>query len=78
MKLSKNQWEDCSDCPNQGWYLRQTSVRSYVTRDMALDAQIPELEGSLYTDDEWEQEQCEFCWTNSKSVFYQENKLWKK
>jgi len=26
----------------------------------------------------YEQEQCKFCWTNPRSVFYQENKLWKE
>lgn len=36
-------------------YPRQMSYRTYVTHDMAMDAQDMSLEGTLYTDDEWEQ-----------------------
>jgi len=36
-------------------YPVQTSCRQYVTRDMAIDAGDREFEGSLYSDDEWEQ-----------------------
>jgi hypothetical protein len=28
---------------------------------MASDACCPEMEGSLYSDDEWEQQQCQWC-----------------
>jgi hypothetical protein len=28
---------------------------------MALDAGEPSMEGSLYSDDEWEQQQCQWC-----------------
>ena len=73
--LPKKQWEDCPDCPNAGCYPSGGGVE-YVTRDMASDACEPEMEGmAMYH--EPEQVQCEFCWTNPKSVFYQENKLWK-
>src|SRR5207237_96201 len=33
----------------------QTSERQYVTRDMANDAGDPSMEGSLYSDEEWQQ-----------------------
>jgi hypothetical protein len=76
--IPKKEWENCPNCKNEGGYPVQVSGRLYVTREMALDAQCPEMEGQLYSDDEWELEQCEFCWTNPKSVYYQKNKLWKK
>ena len=74
MKLPKKEWEDCSDCNNKGGYM--TGGIHYVTRDMASDACEPEMEGMAIED--FEHVQCEFCWTNPKSVFYQENKLWTK
>jgi protein gp37 len=33
----------------------QTGTREYVSREMALDAGDPSMEGSLYRDEEWEQ-----------------------
>ena len=36
-------------------YPRQTSSRAYVSREMAMDAGDRDLEGALYSDDEWEQ-----------------------
>ena len=74
MKLPKKEWEDCPNCNNEGGYM--TGGIHYVTRDMALDACEPEMEGMAI--DNIEHVQCEFCWTNPKSVFYQENKLWTK
>jgi len=76
MKLPKKEWEHCPnpDCNNQGEYM--TGGIHYVTREMALDACEPSMEGMEIED--FEHVQCEFCWTNPKSVFYQENKLWNK
>lgn len=51
----------CPDCDGSGGIARQVSSRTYVSRDMAIDAGDESLEGSLYTDDEWEQEQCQWC-----------------
>lgn len=34
---------------------QQTRSREYVSREMAIDAGFPEMEGSLYSDEEWEQ-----------------------
>lgn len=75
--VSHSEWEDCPNCPNQGFTVEPTQQR-YITRDMAIDAEMPELEGQLYCNDEFEQVQCEFCWCNEKSVYYQKNELWKK
>jgi hypothetical protein len=74
--LPKDMWEDCPNCPNQGWY-PITVTRggySYATREMAMDAGMPEIEGTRIGEpyQEQEQEQCEFCWTNPRSVYYQE------
>lgn len=47
-------------CPNcDGGGAVQTGQRQLVTHDMALDAGCPEMEGSLYSDDEWSQ--CQWC-----------------
>ena len=51
----------CPNCDGSGGIPRQTSSRSYVSREMAMDCGMPDLEGSLYTDDEWELEQCQWC-----------------
>lgn len=52
----------CPNCDGSGVIPHQVSSRQYVTRDMAIDAGDPALEGSLYTDDEWEAEQCQWCY----------------
>ena len=74
MKLPKKEWKDCPNCNNEGEYM--TGGICYVSRDMASDACEPDMEGMPI--DCTEHIQCEFCWTNTKSVFYQENKLWLK
>lgn len=51
----------CPDCDGSGGIPYQVSSREYITRSMALDACDPSLEGSLYSDNEWEQEQCQWC-----------------
>jgi len=51
----------CPNCDGSGCIAHKVSNREYVTRDMASDACDPSLEGSLYSDDEWEQEQCQWC-----------------
>ena len=51
----------CPNCDGSGGIPRQTSSRQVITREMALDAGCPEMDGSLYSDDEWEIEQCQWC-----------------
>ncbi len=51
----------CPNCDGSGSIPHQVSSRQYVTRDMASDVGDPSLEGSLYCDDEWEAEQCQWC-----------------
>jgi len=60
---------DCSNCDNQGFTVKQTSEKQYVTKDMATDACEPEMEGQLYSDDEFEQEQCQWCYEFPISKF---------
>jgi hypothetical protein len=51
----------CPNCDGSGVTQIQTSCRQYVTSEMAMDAGCPEMAGSLYSDDEWELQQCQWC-----------------
>jgi hypothetical protein len=51
----------CPCCDGSGAIAAQIRSRQVVTREMALDAGEPSMEGSLYSDDEWEQQQCQWC-----------------
>jgi hypothetical protein len=73
-KIPKNQWEDCPNCNNEGSYM--TGGIHYVTRDMALDACEPDMEGMPI--DQTEHIQCEFCWRNPNSIFNQKRLREKK
>jgi len=57
---------NCPNCDGSGVIQRQTSSREYVTRSMALDAGDSELEGSLYSDDDFEIEQCQWCFEKNQ------------
>ncbi len=67
-QILRSEWEDCPDCPNQGWYPITVTVTGIGYDEHGEPIPVPEQEQ--------EQEQCEFCYTNPKSVFYQKNKLW--
>jgi len=78
-KVEKDKWEQCPNCLNCGVIAHERRYTVSVTREMAMDAGDPSMEGIQWDwGTEVEYEQCEFCWTNPKSVFYQENELWKK
>ena len=68
-KIPKRYWEDCPNCPNVGCYMEGAGF-NYVTSEMASDACMPEIEGQRIGR-EPDLVQCEFCWTNPKSIFYQ-------
>ena len=51
----------CPCCDGTGATAVRTSSRQLVTREMAMDAGEPAMEGSLYSDDEWEQQECQWC-----------------
>ena len=51
----------CPECDGSGVVPVQVSARQYVTAEMASDAGQQDLTGSLYCDDEWEPQQCEWC-----------------
>jgi hypothetical protein len=53
----KCQYENCQD----GHYPVGYHPAEYVSRDMALDAQDPSLEGSLYHEEEYEWGACPCC-----------------
>lgn len=52
----------CPNCDGSGAVMRQVSCRQYVSRDMAMDAGDLSMEGALYCDDEFEPEQCQWCY----------------
>ena len=58
----------CPNCDGSGGIAHQVSERRFVTRDMASDAGDLSLEGSLYSEEEWEQEQCEWCYLRDQIV----------
>lgn len=51
----------CPACDGSGSIPVQTSAQEYVTRDMAMDAGDLSMEGSLYSEEKWEQQQCQWC-----------------
>ncbi|MCK9599652.1 MAG: hypothetical protein M0R06_11510 [Sphaerochaeta sp.] len=51
----------CPNCDGSGVIPHRTSTRQLVTHDMASDAGTPELEGSLYSQEQFELEQCQWC-----------------
>lgn len=51
----------CPACDGSGVIPVQTCARQHVTREMAMAAGYPEMEGSMYCDDEWEPTQCQWC-----------------
>src|ERR1035441_10501822 len=51
----------CPNCDGSGATAEQRSSRQLVTREMAMDAGCPEMEGSIAPDEEWEQVQCQWC-----------------
>jgi len=58
----------CPNCDGSGSIPHQVSSETRVSRDMALDAGMPELEGSIYTPDEWEAEQCRWCYERNEAL----------
>ena len=51
----------CPNCDGSGAIPHQVSSREYVTKDIAIDAGDPALEGALYSGEDWEAEQCQWC-----------------
>ena len=76
--LPEEEWVNCPNCNDEGGYPVQVRGMSRATKEMASDAGNPNLEGMQLDVDDWELEQCEFCWTNPTSVYYQKNKPWEK
>lgn len=52
----------CPNCDGSGSIAVQTGSRQCVTRDMASDAGDLSMEGSPYSDEAWEQQQCQWCY----------------
>ena len=64
-----SQARDCPNCDNSGFTVVQVGCKQYVTRDMAMDACEPSMEGMEIGDDEFEQEQCQWCYETPESKF---------
>lgn len=79
-QLPEEKWESCpnTECNNTGGYPEYVGGYSFVTRDMAIDAGDMSLEGQACGWPIVEEVQCEFCWTNCKSIFFQKNRLYSK
>jgi len=59
---------NCPDCDGSGVIVSKGYDRRYVTRDMALDACDPSLEGTLYTEEQHQQEQCQWCFLKKSAL----------
>ena len=62
----------CPNCDGSGAIQVQTGSKSYVTREMACDAGDPTMGCSLYTDDEFDVEQCQWCDEQKKLLAFLE------
>ena len=51
----------CPSCDGSGAIHTKIRDRCYVTHEMALDAQCPEMEGSIYCEEEWDSVECQWC-----------------
>lgn len=58
----------CPECDGSGAKQVQTQSRQYVTREMAHDAGDLSMEGSLYSDDEFETQQCRWCYERNQCL----------
>jgi len=58
----------CPNCDGSGCIPKQVSSEQRVTRDMASDAGDMALEGSLYSRDRWEAEQCQWCYEKEQAL----------
>jgi hypothetical protein len=56
----------CPDCDGSGCMMRQVSEEQYVSRYMAMDAGDMDLEGQLFSEERWEQEQCRWCYEKDR------------
>jgi len=70
-RYPESEWENCPNCDNRGGYPVGEDNPIYGEGEDGY----PILVG--YGSDIHE-EQCEFCWTYPKSVYYQIHKLWEK
>ena len=52
----------CPNCDGSGSIPRQVSSKEYVSSEMASAAGDSSLEGQLYSSEEWEAEQCQWCY----------------
>lgn len=57
-----------------GTIVYQTGSREYVSRSMAIDAGDESLEGSMYSDDRFEFEQCQWCYERNIAINKEVNK----
>ena len=58
----------CPNCDGSGSLGVMIKSPQYVTKEMASDAGDPLLEGSLYTEEEWEQQECQWCYEKNQII----------
>ena len=51
----------CPACDGTGRVMGHYRPTLYVSREMALDAGMPEIEGAVYAEESTEAEMCEYC-----------------
>ena len=56
----------CPDCDGSGGIPVCIHPKQYCSADMACDAGDPTMEGSLVADEEWDLEQCQWCYEKDK------------
>ena len=57
---------NCPDCDGSGCMMHQVSEAQYISKYMAMDAGDMDLEGQLFSEEEWEQEQCRWCYEKKR------------
>ena len=55
---------ECPNCNGTGAVTVLIRQKQFVSRDMAHDAGFPEMEGSVYTDEDFDYEPCPECCGN--------------
>jgi len=56
----------CPNCDGSGGIPVCVHPKRYCSADMASDAGDPSMEGCLVSDEEWELEQCQWCYEKDK------------
>jgi hypothetical protein len=67
---NKEEWVHCPNCPDQGWYAGRARLAPRYEYNSDTGEEV-----FLGLEYDWEQEQCEFCWTVENSYFNKVERL---